>query len=89
MNKIDIPFFEIIKNDAYGYEYGRERCKDFYTTYHRISTLTDLFPEHSFNSGLKSYLGAIRDSEQVNHRVQHFSLLHVSSPNGEVIHRSD
>ena len=48
MNKIDIPFFEIIKNDAYGYEYGRERCKDFYTTYHRISTLTDLFPEHSF-----------------------------------------
>lgn len=48
MNKIDIPFFEIIKNDANGYEYGRERCKDFYTTYHRISTLTDLFPEHSF-----------------------------------------
>ena len=33
MKSIKFPFYEIIKNDANGYECGRERCDDFYTTY--------------------------------------------------------
>ena len=48
MNKIDFPFYEIIKNDANGYECGRERCDDFYTTYLRLSALTEIFPEYTF-----------------------------------------
>ena len=47
MNKIDIPFFEIIKNDAHGYECGRERCNDIVTAYIRFSTLMNVFPEYT------------------------------------------
>ena len=47
MNKIDIPFFEIIKNDANGYECGRERCDDMLSAYLRCSSLINVFPEYT------------------------------------------
>ena len=47
MNKIDFPFYEIIKNDANGYECGRERCDDLVTAYRRFCYLIDLFPEYT------------------------------------------
>ena len=47
MNKIDFPFYEIIKNDADGYECGRERCNDIVTAYIRFSTLMNVFPEYT------------------------------------------
>ena len=49
MKKIDFPFYEIIKNDANGYECGRERCDDLVFAYIRCSTLINLFPEHTIN----------------------------------------
>ena len=59
-NKINIPFFEIIKNDAYGYECGRERCDDFYTTYLRLSALTEIFPEYTFKVILVTEIGIFK-----------------------------
>ena len=47
MNKIDIPFFEIIKNDAHGHIRSRERCNDIVTAYIRFSTLMNVFPEYT------------------------------------------
>ena len=47
MNKIDFPFYEIIKNDADGYECGRERCDDMLSAYLRCSSLIKVFPEYT------------------------------------------
>ena len=60
MNKIDFPFYEIIKNDANGYECGRERCDDFYTTYRRLSALTEIFPEYTFKVILITEIGIFK-----------------------------
>ena len=38
--EVKYSFYEIIKNDANGYECCRERCDDFYTTYLRLSAYT-------------------------------------------------
>ena len=45
--EVKYSFYEIIKNDANGYECGRERCDDIVTAYIRFSTLMNVFPEYT------------------------------------------
>ncbi|MBQ4918067.1 MAG: hypothetical protein IIU72_08925 [Muribaculaceae bacterium] len=47
MKSIKFPFYEIIKNDANGYECGRERCDDMLSAYLRCSSLINVFPEYT------------------------------------------
>ena len=54
------PFYEIIKNDANGYECGRERCDDLVTAYLRLSTLTEIFPEYTFKVILVTEIGIFK-----------------------------
>ena len=60
MNKIDFPFYEIIKNDANGYECGRERCDDIVTAYIRFSTLMNVFPEYTIKVILVTEIGIFK-----------------------------
>ena len=60
MKSIKFPFYEIIKNDPHGYECGRERCDDFYTTYLRLSALTEIFPEYTFKVILVTEIGIFK-----------------------------
>ena len=46
--------------NAHGYECGRERCDDFYTTYRRLSALTEIFPEYTFKVILVTEIGIFK-----------------------------